>query len=377
MTAPLTRGWCPSAYRPMMSGDGLVVRVKPPSSRITRDQATGLAELADQFGNGSVELTSRANLQLRGVRPEDHDALLAGLLGLSLIDPDADTDAKRNVIVQPFWRIGGLTDRVANRLNEIWQQLPALPAKFGFVVDTGRYPVLRDASADIRLERVEEGKILVLADGHSEGLAVEEEDVGETVIRLAHWFADVRGDDKRMAKVVAGAMVPERFTDTKRRTEAANLLLGPSAIGIMVGVPFGALSSDALGRLAGGSGVTGFRFAPARRMLIEGASSLSDPDIVLEDTDPILAVEACPGAPLCPQATVETRDLARRLAGMTKGNLHVSGCAKGCAHPGSADLTLVGRNGRFDLVKSGRANDDPLRTSIEAHDVAKTLQDLI
>ena len=29
MSAPVIQGWCPGALRPMMSGDGLVVRVRP------------------------------------------------------------------------------------------------------------------------------------------------------------------------------------------------------------------------------------------------------------------------------------------------------------------------------------------------------------
>ena len=29
MSAPQVKGWCPGAHRPMMSGDGLVVRIRP------------------------------------------------------------------------------------------------------------------------------------------------------------------------------------------------------------------------------------------------------------------------------------------------------------------------------------------------------------
>ena len=30
------KGWCPGALRPMQSGDGLVVRIRPPTGRLTR-----------------------------------------------------------------------------------------------------------------------------------------------------------------------------------------------------------------------------------------------------------------------------------------------------------------------------------------------------
>ena len=78
MSAPAIRGWCPGAHRPMASGDGLVVRVRPPLGEVTPDQARGLADLAERFGNRAVELTNRANLQIRGVAPETHGAVIRG-----------------------------------------------------------------------------------------------------------------------------------------------------------------------------------------------------------------------------------------------------------------------------------------------------------
>jgi precorrin-3B synthase len=39
--------------------------------------------------------------------------------------------------------------------------------------------------------------------------------------------------------------------------------------------------------------------------------------------------------------------------------LHISGCAKGCSHARPAALTLVGRNGRYDLIHNGVASDPP------------------
>ena len=33
------KGWCPSALRPMQSGDGLVVRVRPRGGRLSAEQA--------------------------------------------------------------------------------------------------------------------------------------------------------------------------------------------------------------------------------------------------------------------------------------------------------------------------------------------------
>ena len=47
MSAASVKGWCPGALRPMLSGDGLVVRVRPFGGRIDTAQIAGLAQLAD------------------------------------------------------------------------------------------------------------------------------------------------------------------------------------------------------------------------------------------------------------------------------------------------------------------------------------------
>jgi precorrin-3B synthase len=48
--------------------------------------------------------------------------------------------------------------------------------------------------------------------------------------------------------------------------------------------------------------------------------------------------------------------------------VHVSGCAKGCAHAGSAELTLVGANGLYNLVMNGRAGDRPVASGLSLED---------
>ena len=69
------KGWCPSALRPMRSGDGLIVRVRPHGGRISSAQAKGIAELSMRHGNGLIDLTGRANLQIRGIREDSHERL--------------------------------------------------------------------------------------------------------------------------------------------------------------------------------------------------------------------------------------------------------------------------------------------------------------
>jgi hypothetical protein len=40
------KGWCPGVQRPMQSGDGLLVRVRPWAGAFTLEQAAGLADIA-------------------------------------------------------------------------------------------------------------------------------------------------------------------------------------------------------------------------------------------------------------------------------------------------------------------------------------------
>src|SRR5690349_10110447 len=96
------KGWCPGALRPMPSGDGLIVRIRPPCGAFTLGQAAALADLAQSLGNGHIDLTRRANLQLRGLGEARLPALHAALRKLMLLDRDAETEAGRNVMVSPL-----------------------------------------------------------------------------------------------------------------------------------------------------------------------------------------------------------------------------------------------------------------------------------
>ena len=55
MSAVAIKGWCPGALRPMQSGDGLVVRVRPFGGRLEAAQVAGIADLAERYGNGLID----------------------------------------------------------------------------------------------------------------------------------------------------------------------------------------------------------------------------------------------------------------------------------------------------------------------------------
>ncbi|WP_299635800.1 cobalamin biosynthesis protein CobG [uncultured Ruegeria sp.] len=363
MSAPIVQGWCPGAHRPMMSGDGLVVRVRPRLARLDADQALGLCDLADRFGNGTIDLTNRANLQLRGVEEEDHQPLLKELAALNLLDAEPGIEIRRNILVTPLYQTGDLTARLTHKLIGRLADLPALPAKFGFAIDTGPERLLASDSADIRLETGADGLIL-RADGCETGRSVTETDAIDHVIALAMWFSKTyTPETRRMARVI-GAL-PQEWQGCAPGSVGAKLQPGPCELGALYGAAFGSLPARKLYDMIEDSGASALRVTPWRLILLEGGAAIPAPAFVEDGTDPLMTTDACPGAPFCPQAQAETRDVARALASRISGRLHVSGCSKGCAHMGPADITLVGHNGRFDLVKQGRAGDEPCQRGLD------------
>lgn len=362
------QGWCPSALQPMESGDGLVVRVKPNGGWITSKQAIGIAASARQYGNGLIDLSTRANLQLRGVTSGSHEALISDLYSLGLIDADLESETRRNVIVTPF--ADAEMDRLAKELARTLPCAPRLPSKFGFMVDCGPAPVMASTSADIRLERTIDGDLIVRASGMELGTLVSEASAPQVAIDLAHWFVEAGGvsDGRgRMSALIArGARPPGRLAGTAKPAPSLSPP-GPGIVpqGALVGFEFGQTAAEnfaALGRLGS------LRITPWRMVLIEGAQALPDvPGTVTDASEPSLRVNACTGAPGCHQALGTTRDLARTLASRISKTetLHVSGCSKGCAHPTEAPLTVVAaKDGVYDLIVKGKASDKPAKSGL-------------
>ena len=366
MTQFAIKGWCPGALRPMRAGDGLVVRIRPHGGRLSQAQAGGIADMADRFGNGLMDLTSRANLQIRGVSDVGHVPLIEELARLDLIDADPDSEASRNIVVAPFWTAGDETASLAVDLElALAARRLALPVKFGFAVDCGAVRVLADTSADIRIERDVAGGLIVRADRAQLGFSVTRSDAMNVVLQLAEWFiasGGVRAGRGRMAAhLAAGAKIPDALSGAEspaRMTPSARP--GLRAGGALVALAFGQLKAATLRFLA--READGLRLTPWRMLFAEGLREMPECDgLVTEANDPILRVVACSGAPSCTEAHADTRALAAALAPHVAADtrLHVSGCAKGCAHSSSAPLTLVATEQGFDLIRDGSARDMP------------------
>ena len=93
----MKRGWCPDVLHPMPTGDGLLVRLHPPLGRLTAGQLQAIATTARTCGNGLLDISSRGNLQIRGVFAHSHPALVEQLAAAGLAGPE-----QRRTIVSPL-----------------------------------------------------------------------------------------------------------------------------------------------------------------------------------------------------------------------------------------------------------------------------------
>jgi precorrin-3B synthase len=406
------KGWCPGALRPMPSGDGLIVRIRPLLGRIDVTDLLALGEAAARFGNGQIDLTRRSNLQLRGVTRASLAGLQNEIRRMGLLDNDAGGEAVRNIIVSPVTGIDSTevvdVRNVAMALTRLLlstQSLWALPNKFGFVVDGGGALDLCSERADIRLTAVSidgAAKFAVGLDNHSGTVwlgAVAPDVAADMSVALASAFIDMAARGQRMRDIseddmalirsrVAASLGPLQEQPSAppaqlpRRVGLLNF--GGNRFAIGVAAPFGRIEPDHIRTLAGAmmaAGITQVRLSPWRVLYAQVADPLlghrvleSATGWIVSPHDPLLRIVACPGAPSCASARLDTRSTARALAARLPhldftGTVHVSGCAKGCAKSAPSELVLVGAGDHFGIVRNGTARD-PFSDTISGPDLA-------
>ena len=412
--APAIKGWCPTLLSPMQSGDGWLARVKPSAGEVTAEAARIIADAARRHGNGHIDLTSRGNLQIRGLSPRSAEAFAGTIIGAGLASANPSLEAVRNVMASPL----GSDDpsaafdshAVASDIEAMLAGEPALwalPSKFGILVDGGGALPLNDASADIMV-RAHGGQLAVCLDGGTLVALCLPSSLTETVKALALAFLHLsaqRSEPPHRARALVMAGGEEAIFDeaslTTVQASPAPERPSESPIGLIsledqarsvfgVGLPFGRIDANALAPLADLSesyGDVNLRTTPWRALLLTGigaavaerlAADIKALGLIADPTDARLHLFACVGAPSCQSATVDARADAERLASMIGATqdqtLHVSGCIKSCAHRGAASVTLVCRDGRYDLIHDGSAADRPSLTALTIDQVEALLQ---
>ncbi|KUJ65970.1 hypothetical protein ACZ90_41715 [Streptomyces albus subsp. albus] len=135
---------CPGALRLHAADDGALARVRLPAGLLTSDQAEVLALAAEELGDGHLDLTSRGNVQLRGLRSDCGGALGGRLRAAGLLPSDRHERA-RNIVASP---LAGLDGRGYGQVQAWARELDGLlcaesdtvelSGRFLFALDDGR-----------------------------------------------------------------------------------------------------------------------------------------------------------------------------------------------------------------------------------------------
>ncbi|ALJ36820.1 precorrin-3B synthase [Azospirillum brasilense] len=305
------------------------------------------------------------------------------------------------------------------------RDLHRLPPKFGWLVDGGGQATLFDSSTDVRFDAVEgavDGPLFRVGLGGDFKKAAllghcRPDDLVELAAALARAFLELRQTlaepPRRMAglvKALGVEMLRERVAawlltcphpshaahgplpspaPQERevqspplrsgggsgwgQTPPTRLVLGTQPKWLGVAFPFGRLDVDKLEALA--ALTVEIRITPWRALLLaapqdDAANTAKTLGGILDHQDIRLKLTACSGVTGCDVGTTDTHAdglaIAERAAGLLEAvrMVHVSGCAKGCAHPGAADVTLTARDGVYDVALNAAPGGTPWRSSL-------------
>ncbi|MEK1942273.1 MAG: precorrin-3B synthase [Pseudomonas sp.] len=173
VNAPLPRHTaCPGLLRIVQARDGGICRVKLPGGRLSVAQALAISAAAEQFASGVIEVTNRANLQIRGVRGGCEQDLIEALLSAELGPRSAGADDVRNLMLSPAAGVDAqqvldvrpLAEQLL-ALLETRESLHQLSAKFALQVDGGEGVAMLEHHHDLWLSAMAEDGAQRLAFG--------------------------------------------------------------------------------------------------------------------------------------------------------------------------------------------------------------------
>ncbi len=396
MNAFSRRGACPALAAPMQTGDGLLVRLNPVAGGLSPKSLIGLAESALRHGNGIMEVTARGSLQIRGLTPDGAQLLATEVdaLGIAVrtgvpveTGPLAGIDPYEIADPRP------LAERIRVAVEEAGLT-PRLGPKVALVVDGGGQLMMDALTADVRLKAVRADNdiiwsVSVAGDGRNAKVLAEVDadaarDIAVAALRMVAEKgreAHTRDLSGRQLASLAGW---HSFAPPSGRTEWDAIEHNRPSIGLFdlnngtavgIALPYGSMPADkiiGLSQRALALGTTEIRLAPGRALLFLGQPAAANLPLrdtaaslgfVTDASDPRTRIAACPGAPACASGRIATRDIAETIAAENADILdfilHISGCAKGCAHPGPAALTVVGDENGAGLVVNATAKALP------------------
>ncbi|MFF4434347.1 precorrin-3B synthase [Streptomyces sp. NPDC001513] len=407
---------CPGALRLHAADDGFLARVRIPGGLLGGAAARLLADAADRLGDGHVDLTSRGNVQLRGLG-ESCGGELAELLVAAGLLPAPTHERVRNIVCSPLTGLDllGLPD-VSPWVAELDALLCAseaaagLSGRFLFALDDGRGDVT-SLDADVNLVPCGGGSALLWMGDRLGAVRVSSGDAPRAALVAAEYFLDaVREAGTRVWRVaelapehaLSGARLVGRLADAGVGAVVATpdlsvrsgpppepgVVPGPDgAASLSVLAPLGRLDTAQWRRLADLTGRV--RLTPWRGVVVPGLpgppdratataatalAGLADAGLVTAPDSPWRSVTACTGRPGCAKSLADVRADARAVVERARGPLpvHWSGCERRCGHPrGAAWVDLVATPAGYDLHLEGRAP----RRGVPRRELAPALAD--
>ncbi|MGE2736883.1 precorrin-3B synthase [Mycolicibacterium vaccae] len=358
---------CPGALQTHTAADGELARVRLPGGMLTGPQLEAIALAAIEHGSATLELTSRGNLQIRGVR--DTGAVAAALAAAGLL-PSPTHERVRNIVASPLaGRAGGLGDirpdvvalDAAIRADE---RLAQLPGRFLFGLDDGRGDI-SGLAADVGAHLLDETSAAVTLSGRDTGVRVAHGDVVTTLTTLAHRFLDVRGTAWRVAELDDPAALLDGYpvTAAPGATWAA-VTVSPvgwieqrdGRIALGAAVPLGVLDAEVARFLAAVDAP--ITVTPWRSVLLfdldEGVADtalrvLAPMGLVFDENSPWLRVSACTGSPGCARSVADVRSDAAAAVheppAEGAAHRHFVGCERACGSPAAAQILVATGDG--------------------------------
>jgi len=357
---------CPGAIRLHAADDGYVARIRVPGGRLTAPQLLALCDVADRLGDGSIHVTSRGNLQVRGLSADAGTAVATALQDAGLL-PSLAHDRVRNVVASPF---GGAAVEAAlkafDRALVADDRLASLSGRFLFGID--------DGSGDIVSLRPDLTALLhpdgwqLLVDGRCANVVGP---ASHILVQGAHRFLDVRDAHARSAWRVSD-LPATALDDLAARCNAELSSLNTSRAGhsattdprqssgphqwLSAWVPLGMAPTSAWRRVA--TLADRVRITPWRSVVLvephhpeSTRIALQDKGFLLSAAEPLARTTACIGRPGCASALTDVRRDAMQLATQHPGRLHVSGCERRCGRPRGTRTEATAQPGGTYLIE--------------------------
>jgi sulfite reductase beta subunit-like hemoprotein len=365
---------CPGVLRLHDAADGALARVRLPGGRADAAALDAIAAVAAR-GNGLVELTSRAGIQIRGLDAHDVPAIADRLRAGGLL-PSPGHDRVRNILASPVAgrhaaSVAG-ADALVARLDRglcADPRLAELPGRFLFAVEDGS-GTLGPHAADVALVADDRGWRLWLAGAATTLVATSEDAAAQLALDGARAFlalldgeterawrvADLGAGAHRLAARLGGALEPGAGSPPAGAPlDLGGLRQADGRVAITALPPLGRLDGAAVRGLAGLAERYGVdvRIAQQRTLTLvdvpapdaPGATAaLAAIGLVTTAGSGWRGLSACAGWGACARARVDVREGARARASVRGAATvveHWSACERGCGRPASARVAVT------------------------------------